>query len=198
MFPEPTEFDRINLDPKIQIKYIDTKKPTCWHPNHRKFHTWWVESLVVLVQYQPFQFYSVLWYNGETISTRFRGKNESQQNRDQWWILLQGRRRTLSSSTSVSPEKRSYGSQDPWSAKAVKDDRERGNSLSTVTCTQHATHGGMMAKLGLLMSGKSDKSMDDRTGQPVVTSWRETHESQSSFFHEKTQHVIVKEKRSSW
>ena len=31
MFPEPTEllligyFDRINLDPKIQIKYIDTK-----------------------------------------------------------------------------------------------------------------------------------------------------------------------------
>ena len=40
---------------------------------------------------------------------------------------------------------------------------------------------------------KADKSMDDRTGQPVVTSWRETQESQSSFFHEKTQHVIVEE-----
>ena len=40
---------------------------------------------------------------------------------------------------------------------------------------------------------KADKSMDDTTGQPVVTSWGETHESQSSFFHEKTQHVIVKE-----
>ena len=26
-------FDRINLDPQIQIKYIDTKKPTCRHSN---------------------------------------------------------------------------------------------------------------------------------------------------------------------
>ena len=30
--------------------------------------------------------------------------------------------------------------------------------------------------------------MDDRTGQPVVTSWGKTGESQSSFFHEKTLH----------
>ena len=32
-------FDRINLDPKIQIKYIDTKKPTRRHFNQREFHT---------------------------------------------------------------------------------------------------------------------------------------------------------------
>ena len=30
--------------------------------------------------------------------------------------------------------------------------------------------------------------MGERTEQPVVTSWRKAHESQSSFFHEKTQH----------
>ena len=30
--------------------------------------------------------------------------------------------------------------------------------------------------------------MDDGTWQPVVTSWEKTHECQSSFFHEKTQH----------
>ena len=35
--------------------------------------------------------------------------------------------------------------------------------------------------------------MDDRTGQRVVTSWTKTHESQSSFSHEKTQHVILEE-----
>ena len=35
---------------------------------------------------------------------------------------------------------------------------------------------------------KADTSMCDRTGQPVVTSWGKTHESQLSFFHEKTQH----------
>ena len=32
-------FDRINLDPKIQIKYIDTKNPTRRHLKKREFHT---------------------------------------------------------------------------------------------------------------------------------------------------------------
>ena len=32
-------FDRINVDPKIQIKYIDTKKPTRRHTDQGKFHT---------------------------------------------------------------------------------------------------------------------------------------------------------------
>ena len=32
-------FDRINLDSQIQIKYIDTKKPTRRHLNQREFHT---------------------------------------------------------------------------------------------------------------------------------------------------------------
>ena len=35
---------------------------------------------------------------------------------------------------------------------------------------------------------KTDTSMSDRSGQPVVTSWGKTRESQTSFFHEKTQH----------
>ena len=48
------------------------QKPTRRHPNQRKFHMWWVESFVVLVQYQPFQFYSLLCCNGEETSTRFR------------------------------------------------------------------------------------------------------------------------------
>ena len=40
--------------------------------NQRKFHTWWVESFVELVQYQPVQFYSLLWYIGAKTSTRVR------------------------------------------------------------------------------------------------------------------------------
>ena len=31
-------FDRINLDPKIQIKYTDTKSPTRRHVDERQFH----------------------------------------------------------------------------------------------------------------------------------------------------------------
>ena len=49
--------DRINLDPKIQIKYIDTKNPTRRYLNKGKFHTWWMESSFVFVQHQPFQFH---------------------------------------------------------------------------------------------------------------------------------------------
>ena len=46
----------------------------------------------------------------------------------------------------------------------------------------------MITKLGILRSGNFDPPMGDRTGQPVVTSWGKAHESQTSFFHEKTQH----------
>ena len=63
--------------------------------------------------------------------------------------LIARARSNLSSSTSESQGKRSYGNQDPWSAKAERE---------------------------------------DRTVQPVVTSWGKAHESQSSFFHERTQH----------
>ena len=36
-------FDRINLDPKIQIKYIDTKNQLADN-DQGKFHMWWMES----------------------------------------------------------------------------------------------------------------------------------------------------------
>ena len=42
-------FDRINLDPKIQIKYIDTKNQLADILTNREFHTWWMESFVDLV-----------------------------------------------------------------------------------------------------------------------------------------------------
>ena len=77
MFPRPTELRLIGCS--IELTWTQNpnqvhrhQKPTRWHSNQWKFHTWWEESFVVLVQYQPFQFYSVLWYSGETISTRFR------------------------------------------------------------------------------------------------------------------------------
>ena len=53
--------------------------------------------------------------------------------------------------------------------------------------SQQATLSGMITMLGLL-EWKTDTEMCERSGQPVVTSWGTTRESQSSFFHEKTQH----------
>ena len=43
---------------------------------------------------------------------------------------------------------------------------------------------------------KAGELMDDRTEQPVVTFGAKTHESQSSFSHEKTQHVILEEEET--
>ena len=74
----------------------------------------------------------------------------------------------VSSSTSVIPEKRSYGSQNPWSSFA-KEDRSgrpyKGTDLFEASdhhyheqfmesSLQQATQSGMMTVLGLLKSGK--------------------------------------------
>ena len=52
-------FDRINLDPKIQIKYIDTKNQLADILTKGSFTRDEWNHVVVLVQYQPFQFYSL-------------------------------------------------------------------------------------------------------------------------------------------
>ena len=56
MCPEATEllligllFDRINLDSKIHIKYMDTKKTVRRHANQGKFHTWRMELSFMFV-----------------------------------------------------------------------------------------------------------------------------------------------------
>ena len=98
---------------------------------------------------------------------------------------------TLSSSASESPGKKSCESQSLWSAKAEKNDRTGRPVVDRDVCS--ARHSRWDDdKAWSSQEWKADKSMDDRTGQPFVTSWKETHESQSSFFHEKTQHVVVK------
>ena len=65
---------------------------------------------------------------------------------------------TLSSSASESPVKKSYGSQNPWS----------GNPLSTGDVYSARYSGWDDDKAWSSQEWKAGKSMDDRTGQPVV------------------------------
>ena len=66
---------------------------------------------------------------------------------------------------------------------------ERGHPLLAVTqVTRHGTTTSNWLKARTQHATQGDKSMDDGTGQPVVTSWGKTRESHSIFFHEKTQH----------
>ena len=92
---------------------------------------------------------------------------------------------TLSSSASESLGKKSYGSQSPWSVRAEKDDRtgqpvvDRDASHESVHHHKQFVESSYSArysrwdddKAWSFQEWKVDKSMGDRTVQPVVTSW---------------------------
>ena len=93
-----------------------------------------------------------------------------------------------SSSTSESPEKRSYGNQNPWSAKAEREDRTGqpvvGSDPKTASDYYHeqSIDSSFSARYSKWddnqawssQGWKTDTSMCDRSGQPVVTLGKDT------------------------
>ena len=91
----------------------------------------------------------------------------------------------VSSSTSESPEKRSYGNQNPWSAKVERADRLGqpvvGSDPKTASHCHHeqSVTSSFSARCSKWddypawssQEWKADTSMCDRSGQPVATSW---------------------------
>ena len=65
-------FDRINLDPKIQIKYIDTKNQLADILTKENFTRDEWNHLLTLFNISPFQLYFLHRSDGETSSTRIR------------------------------------------------------------------------------------------------------------------------------
>ena len=140
---------------------------------------WICLTLVISVlQLAPLQ-----WQNDlNTIQER----NESQQNRDQWWVLLQGRHRSYRPPTPVSPGKRHYGSQDPWSSIAQEDRSWRpGKGTDLIEASDHHYHEQFMesfswARYSKLDDDRSWSSQEwkteattyDRSGRPDITPWR--------------------------
>ena len=115
-------FDRINLDPKIQIKYIDTKNQLADILTQGNFTRDEWNRLLCLFNISHFS---------STVCSDTMAKR-SQQDSGEERVTAKSRpmmnliARTpshVSSSTSVSPGKRSYGSQDPWSSVAKKEER---------------------------------------------------------------------------
>ena len=113
-------FDRINLDPKIQIKYIDTKNQLADMLTKGNFTRDEWNHLLCLFNISHFS---------STVCSDTMAKR-SQQDSGEERVTAKSRpmmnliARTpshVSSSTSVSPVKRSYGSQDPWSSAAKKE-----------------------------------------------------------------------------
>ena len=184
-------FDRINLDPKIQIKYIDTENQLA--DMLTKGNLTRDEWNHLLSLFNSSHFSSTVC--SEALAKRVQqdsGEERVTAKSRPMMSLIARASSTLSSSASGSLEKKIYESQSPWSAKAEKNDRT-GQPVVDRDVYSASYSGWDDDKVWSSQEWKAHKSMDDRKEQPVVTSWGKTHESQSIFSHEKTQHVIVEE-----
>ena len=178
-------FDRINLDPKIQIKYIDTKNQLAdiltkgsftrdeWNHLLNLFNishfSSTVCSAVMAKRIQP-----------ESGEERVTAKSRPMMN------LTARTPSFVSSSTSVSPGKKHYGNQDPWKSVA-KEDRsvrpDKGTDL--FEASDHYYHEQFMESFSSASCSKLDydrawssqewkaeATTYDRSGRPDKTSWR--------------------------
>ena len=127
MFPGPRVgldwlFDRINLHPKIQIKYIDTKNQLADMLTKRNFTR--DEWNHLLCSFNISHFSSTDCSELMSKRTQEESGEERVTAKSRPMLSLIARApSTLSSSASESQGKRSYESQSPWSAKAEKNDR---------------------------------------------------------------------------
>ena len=114
-------FDRINLDPKIQIKYIDTKNQLTDILTKRNFTRDEWNHLLCLFNISHFS--STVCF--ETMAKRLQqdpGEERVAAKSRPMMSLIARVPSHVSSSTSVSPGKGSYGNQNPWSTIAEKEE----------------------------------------------------------------------------
>ena len=109
----------------------------------------------------------------------------------------------VSSSTSVSPGKRSYGNQDPWSTIAEKEEGSGRPDIGTdrMKVSDYYYHEQFMESFSSAsyskwdddrawssQEWKTDTEMYERSGRPDESSWRPTREIRPGFSHEETHH----------
>ena len=146
-------FDRINLDPKIKIKYIDTKNQLADMLTKGNFTRDEWNHLLCLLNITHFS---------STVCSEVMSKRTQEESGEErvtaksrpMMNLIARAPSTLSSSASESPGKRSYKSQSPLSMQAEKYDRTGKPLLAVTQVTRQGTTNDTMTKLGLLKSGK--------------------------------------------
>ena len=114
-------FDRINLDPNIQIKYIDNKNQLADMLIKGNFTRDEWNHLLCLFNISHFS--STVC--SEAVAKRLQqdsGEERVTAKSRPMMSLIARVPSNVSSSTSVSPGKRSYGNQDPWSTNAEKEE----------------------------------------------------------------------------
>ena len=153
-------FDRINLDTKIQITYIDTKNQLADILTKGNITRDEWNHLLCLFNISHFS---------STVCSDTMAKR-SQQDSGEERVTAKARPKMnliarapshVSSSTSVSPGKRSYGSQDPWSSIAKKEKRSGRPDIGTdqMKASDHYYHEQFMESFSSASYSKWD---DDR------------------------------------
>ena len=195
-------FDRINLDSKIQIKYIDTKNQFADILTKGNFTRDEWNHLLSLFNVSHFS---------STACTAAMAKRAQQESGEErvtaksrpMMSLIARAPSHVSSSTSVSPEKRSYGNQDPWSTIVEKEERSRRLhiGIDRMKASDYYYHEQFMDSFSSAsysnwdddrgwssQEWKTDTEMNERSGRPDETSWRATREIRLGFSHEETHH----------
>ena len=156
------------MDPKIQIKYIDTKNQLADMLTKGNFTRDEWNHLLCLFTISHFS---------STICSEAMAKRVQQNSGDErvtaksrpMMSLFARFSSTLSSSASESLGKKSYESLSPWSAKTEKNDRPVQPVVDRDVYS--ARYSRCVDDKAWSQEWKADKSMDDRTERPVVTSW---------------------------
>ena len=160
-------FDRINLDSKIQIKYINTKNQLAEIPTKGNFTCDEWKHLLCLFNISHFS--STVC--SETMAKRSQHDSEGERvtakSRPMMNLIARAPAH-VSSSTSVSLGKRSYGSLDPWSSIAEKEERSGRPDISIDRMKASSySKWDWMTVLGLLKSGKQILRCTSDRGDPM-------------------------------
>ena len=193
-------FDRINLDSKIQIKHIDTKNQLADILTKGNFtRDEWNHPLCL---FNISHFSSTVC--SEAMAKRLQDSGEERVTAKSrpTMSLIARVPSNVSSSTSVSPVKRSYGNQNPRSTNAEKEERLGrpvvGSNRKTASDYYHEQFSESSSSASYSkwddnhawssQEWKTDTEMCERSGTPDETSWRATREIRPGFTHEETLH----------
>ena len=158
-------FDRINLDSKIQIKYIDTKKQLADILTKGNFTRDEWNHLLCLFNISRFS--STVCSASMTKRLQQDSGEERVTAKSKPMMNLSARMPSVvSSSTSLSPGKRCYGKQDPWRSVVADDRSGQPDELSSTDYSKSDYDRAWSCQ-----EWKSEVTAHDRSGQPDKTSW---------------------------
>ena len=164
-------FDRLNFDPKIQIKYIDTKNQLADMLTKGNFTRDEWNHLLCLFNISHFSSTVCSEAMAKRVQKNSGEERVTAKSRPMMSLIARAPS-TLSSSASESPRKKSYESQSPWSATAEKNDR---TEQPVVDCPKQLIESSFSArysrwdddKARSSQEWKADKSMGKDTRVPI-------------------------------